>query len=217
MATAPSRTPTTPTRVNCSSDDEFFTPPSHTSQASHHSYASSELFLGFSPEKDVVVAEKDDVDMDTSVSSDNEEYESIPPPPTCSEAGKLLQWDDRDDVYLHIQAFAKEHGFAVKKSTLRKGKHGYYTQYYDCCRGGQKINNNKPGPSRKRQGKTLVLDKPCPFSVRALLDTTSKRWHLSIINPSYNHGPVDYTGVFAVHRRIARKAAPNIQSAIQQD
>jgi len=122
-------------------------------------------WTGFSPGP-VENSSSIDYEIFPSIPSSNEstgDVIEIPPPITHDLDGKKLEWGSLDLIFEALQEFAKKNGFAVKKHTrkLREGR--VVMQYINCVRGGQRNITKVSTPNRKRQSKSIISDKPCPF------------------------------------------------------
>jgi len=157
-------------------------------------------------------------DLDLGRSIEQEEEDAIPAPQTANSRGEKYEWASLDSAYAALQEFAKENGFAVKKSTSKRQRDGRLLwQLIRCVHGGQKNTTKVTTPNRKRQSSSLIGDKPCDFRVylKALVETDT--WILNLRQTKHNHSRQDRKSVYAVHRRNALRANPTIIQQINAD
>jgi hypothetical protein len=216
MTSLPNRRYSTPElNQNSSDEDDFKSARGSLSPASDV----PDNWTGFSPgpvENSTSIDHEIFLSFTSSRELTGDEIE-IPPPITHDLDGKRLEWNSLDSIFEALQEFAKKNGFAVKKHTrkLREGR--VVMQYINCVRGGQRNITKVSTPNRKRQSKSIISDKPCPF--RACLKEQDKtyKWNLEILHETHNHAAADRSTVFAVHRRNARKAQPRLIQQVHAD
>ena len=112
---------TTPEPDQLSSDDDEF-------KSARESRASTSDILsdrnGFSPSTSMnpIVVDDAQSQREPSFNSLLDDHDEIPPPKTRDLNGEKLQWPSLDSAFDALQEYAKEQGFAVKKSTSKKAR-----------------------------------------------------------------------------------------------
>ena len=187
--------------------EEFHTPASH---------ASSD-WAGFSPgtrEMPLVVDSASSADTTPARETDQP---AIPPPPTCSDDGRPLQWNSWDAAFDYLLAFSKEHQFCVKKGTNRKKNGRKVAHYILCVKGGQRNYIKVSTPQRQRQSASIIGDEPYPWKAYLRAPEEGDPITLDLVHSTHNHGPAGRWTIYTRHRREDRKASANLLSAIRTD
>ncbi|KAJ5855723.1 uncharacterized protein N7529_009667 [Penicillium soppii] len=110
-----------------------------------------------------------------------------------------------------INAFGRNHGYAVSTLRSKTTKKGVKKTIYICCDRGRTYRDR--GGEHKRQSITLAIN--CPFAISLRLDQPTGIWSLSVENSSHNHHPSP-PSTHAIHRTQERAIkADDIQKGFQ--
>lgn len=201
-----------------SDDDDFHSAEEFLTPRSHISFRNRDPSPGCQVNP-IMVESISPANVPGSVSSANEEEEDdeIPAPITHKPNGENYEWASLDSAFIALQEFAKENGFAVKKSTSKKVGSVKYWQLVRCVHGGQKNTTKVTTPNRRRISNSLIGDEPCQFRVHLKARSETNTWILEASNSVHNHKRQIRKSAYAVHRRNALRAKPTIIHQINAD
>jgi hypothetical protein len=129
-------------------------------------------------------------DDESDAESEWEGGSMVPPP--------IKSYPTRDALKDDVQAWAKQHGYAVVTRESNKKK-----LILICDRGGKPRKRKILLEDLKRQASTRKCG--CKWRVRGYFHI-SGLWKLKIVNPNHkNHGPSSHPSAHPVHRRQAMK------------
>ena len=123
------------------------------------------------------------------------------------------QYDTPEQGIAAINAFARQHGYAVSTLRSKLTKKGLKKTVRLCCDRGRTLRERPhDGPERKRQTTLIAID--CPFGISLRLQES--KWKLTVENQHHNHEPSP-TSTYVAHRQHElSKKAPKIENQLTQ-
>lgn len=126
---------------------------------------------------------------------------TIPDPSVVDKAGAALSWDSLESLLAYLQAFAKQHGYAVikKRTDKRLGDDKPYRVVFGCDRGGvYKSTSRQIRPATS--AKTGCMWEAC----RRAYHDLGGNWAIQL-HGQHNHEPSLHPSAHPTHRKLTNQ------------